>query len=81
MVTGDAPLPNVPSDAPGGDVGAHGCSPRARRLARIVEMLSRDPCVRTELVDDLRGQVATGGYVTEQKLDLAIHRLLKDILR
>lgn len=53
---------------------------RARDLARIVEMLSRAPAVRTELVEEVRRQMATEGYMTEEKLDLAIERMLRDIL-
>lgn len=56
-------------------------TPRARDLARIVEMLTRAPAVRTELVDEIRRQLETDTYMTEQKLDLAIERMLRDILR
>ena len=55
-------------------------TPRARDLARIVEMLSRAPAVRTELVDEIRRQFETDAYMTEEKLDLAIERMLRDIL-
>ena len=55
-------------------------TPRARNLARIVDMLSETPSVRTELVEDIRRQVAAGTYATEAKLDMAIGRMLKDIL-
>jgi hypothetical protein len=53
---------------------------RARDLARIVEMLTRAPAVRTELVEEIRRQLQTDGYMTEEKLDLAIERMLRDIL-
>ena len=65
-------MPNLPAERP--------ATPRARRLAQIVEMLSNTPAVRSELVSDVRGQVTRGGYMTEEKLDLAIYRMLKDIL-
>lgn len=50
-------------------------------LASIVEMLSSSRSVRAELVEDLRGQLAEGGYATDEKLNLAIYRMLKDVLR
>jgi hypothetical protein len=53
---------------------------RARHLTQIIEMLSRTPAVRAELVADIRSQVTTEEYVSEEKLDLAIYRMLKDIL-
>ncbi len=65
-------LTDRPSDPP--------ATSRARDLARIVEMLSRAPAVRTELVDEIRRQVETDGYMNEERLDLAIERMLKDIL-
>ena len=72
MLTETPTLPNLPTDPL--------ATPRARHLSRIVEMLAAAPGVRTELVDDLHKQVEDGGYVSEQKLDLAIGRMLKDIL-
>lgn len=53
---------------------------RARDLARIVEMLTRAPAVRTELVEEIRRQLDADAYMTEEKLDLAIERMLRDIL-
>jgi len=55
--------------------------PRIRHLTQIVEMLAQRPGVRPELVADIRKQVATGDYATEEKLDLAIYRMLKDVLQ
>ncbi len=66
-------MPNVQDD--------DGGSPRARRLARIVDMLAAAPGVRAELVDDIRAQLDGGGYVNEEKLELAIGRMLREILR
>ena len=37
--------------------------------------------VRTELVDDLRAQMDEGAYMSPEKLNLAIYRMLKDVLR
>jgi hypothetical protein len=72
MLTEIPALANLPTDPL--------ASPRARHLSRIVEMLAAAPGVRAELVDDLHRQVADGGYMSEEKLDLAIGRMLKDIL-
>lgn len=49
-------------------------------LAGIVEMLASADSVRTELVDDIREQINNGTYLSDEKLNLAIYRLLKDIL-
>jgi hypothetical protein len=65
-------LPKVPHEEP--------VSQRARDLSHIVDMLSRTPSVRSELVADIRGQFNGGAYMSEEKLDLAIYRMLKDIL-
>ena len=72
MLTETSPLNDVSNDPP--------ATPRALQLARIVEMLSTAPAVRGELVADIHRQLADGGYVSEEKLDLAIGRMLKDIL-
>lgn len=56
-------------------------SPQTPGVERIFELLSRTPEVRTALVDDVRAEVAAGRYMTEEKLNLAIYRMLKDCLR
>jgi hypothetical protein len=53
---------------------------RVRRLTQIVEMLAQTPAVRPELVADIQHQVESGEYASEEKLDLAIYRMLKDVL-
>jgi hypothetical protein len=53
---------------------------RYPRLAQILDLLTRTPGVRSELVADIRRQVEDGEYLTEEKLNIAICRLLKDIL-
>ena len=53
---------------------------RFRRLTRIVGMLSRMDGVRDELVEEIRGQIARGSYLTEDKLNEAIYRLLREIM-
>ena len=73
MLTEIADLDHVSNDP--------AATPRARQLARLVEMLSKMPEVRTELIADLRLQMADGGYVNEQKLDIAMGLMLRDIMR
>ncbi len=68
---GESTTPNESdSDAPG----------QERDLGRLLKMLHSPPDVRRELVADIRTQVNEGSYLTEEKLNLAIYRLLKDIL-
>ena len=53
---------------------------RYPRLAKILELLSATPGVRQDLVDEIKEQIQQGEYLTEEKLNVAIYRLLKDIL-
>lgn len=53
---------------------------RYPRLAKILELLSASPGVRQDLVDEIKAQIQRGEYLTEEKLNVAIYRLLKDIL-
>lgn len=50
------------------------------RLERIIELLSSTPEVRSDLVEEIRGQIDRGEYLTEDKLNFAIYRMLKEIL-
>lgn len=54
--------------------------PQVRRLTGIVEMLAGLDGVRSNLVAEIREQIQRGEYLTEEKLDEAIHRLLCEIL-
>jgi len=53
---------------------------RFRRLTNIVGMLSGVDGVREELVEEIRAQIERGEYLTEDKLNSAIHRLLREIM-
>ena len=53
---------------------------RFRRLTNIVDMLSGVGVVRQDVVADIRGQIERGEYLTEDKLNEAIHRLLREIM-
>ena len=53
---------------------------RFRRLTNIVGMLSRVDGVREDLVEEIRSRIERGEYLTEAKLNEAIHRLLREIM-
>ena len=55
--------------------------PPSRRLAEIADILATAPGVREELVSDIKTQLETGSYQNEEKLNLAIYLMLKDLLR
>lgn len=54
---------------------------RVQGLERIATMLASAPNMRTELVTDIHGQVDGGGYMSEEKLNLAIYRMLRNVLQ
>jgi hypothetical protein len=53
---------------------------RYPRLAKILDLLSQTPGVRSDLVNEIQEQIRNGEYLTEEKLNVAIYRLLKDLL-
>ena len=54
--------------------------PQIRELAKLVGMLTGVDGVREELVSDIRTQIERDEYLTEDKLNEAIHRLLREIM-
>ena len=54
--------------------------PQFRSLTQLVNMLSRVHGVREELLDDIRAQIERDEYMTKEKLNEAIHRLLREIM-
>jgi len=54
--------------------------PQIRDLAKLVGMLTGVDGVREELVSDIRTQIERDEYLTEDKLNEAIHRLLREIM-
>lgn len=64
------------SDSPGGPEPTR----REQDLRRILQMLSGSPSVRSELVADVRQQVEDDSYLNEEKLNLAIFAMLRDVL-
>lgn len=51
-----------------------------RRLTNLVGLLSRVDGVREDLVMGIRGQIERDEYLTEDKLNEAIHSLLREIM-
>ena len=54
--------------------------PQFRSLTRLVGMLSRVHGVREDLLADIRAQIERDEYLTKDKLNEAIHRLLREIM-
>jgi hypothetical protein len=72
-----------PDDRPqrvGVPAAIHATPSGSEDLQHVLKMIASSTDARRELVADIRGRVASGDYVTEDKLNLAIYRLLKDIL-
>ena len=46
---------------------------------RLVEQAKNVPEIRQGVVDRIRGQIADGAYETQDKLDIAVDRLLDEI--
>jgi hypothetical protein len=55
-------------------------APKGEELQHVLKMIASSTDARRELVEDIRRQISAGTYVTEEKLNIAIYRLLKDIL-
>ena len=53
---------------------------RYPKLAQILEVLSNVEGVRSDLVKEIQESIRKGEYLTEEKLNVAISRLLKEIL-
>ena len=54
--------------------------PKFRELTRLVGILANVDGVRQELVADIRARIQRDEYLTEAKLNEAIHRLLRAIM-
>ncbi len=53
---------------------------RFPRLARILDLLANTPGLEGDQIRQIREQIESGEYLTEEKLNVAIARLLKEIL-
>ena len=47
--------------------------------AKLKSLLSQVPEVRENLIERVRREIDAGTYLTEEKLDIAIERLLEDL--
>ena len=54
--------------------------PKLRELTRLIGLLADVDGVRHELVADIRAKIERNEYLTEAKLNEAIHRLLREIM-
>ena len=54
--------------------------PQIRELAKLVGLLTGVDGVREDLVSDIRTQIERDEYLTEDKVNEAIHRLLREIM-
>jgi len=48
--------------------------------AQMLEKIQQLPSVRQQRIDVIKDAIATNSYVTDDKLDLAIHRMIDDII-
>ena len=54
-------------------------SPAAQEAAQLVEQVHQIPDIRQDRVNEIRAQIEAGTYETEEKLDIAVARLLDEI--
>ena len=51
----------------------------ASQAAELVEHVQQLPDIRTDRVDEIRAAIEAGTYETEERLDIAVDRLLDEI--
>ena len=49
-------------------------------VAKLAARISEIPEVRTELIETVKTELAAGTYETSEKLEIAVERLLEDLL-
>ena len=54
-------------------------SPAAEETVRLVEQVKQVPEIRQDRVDEIRAQIAAGTYETDEKIQIAVERLLDEI--
>ena len=54
-------------------------SSAAQDASRLVEQVSRIPDIREDRVNEIRAQIEAGTYETDDKIQLAVERLLDEI--
>lgn len=65
--------------APGNGEVKSGDSVEISELASFLNLLSEMPEDRARRIVDVREQIANGTYVTDEKLSIAVDRLVKDL--
>ena len=54
-------------------------SPAAQEAAHLVEQVGQIPDIRQDRVNEIRAQIAAGTYETDEKIQIAVERLLDEI--
>ena len=48
--------------------------------ARLTAKLQETPAIRADLVERVKAEIASGAYETPERIQIAVERLLKDLL-
>jgi negative regulator of flagellin synthesis FlgM len=72
----DSPAPTRPGPPP----ARPGDRVELSEHARYLDQINRLPGVRSDRVEEVRQAIANGTYESEDKLDIAINRLIGDVL-
>ena len=54
-------------------------SPAAQEAAHLVEQVKQVPDIRQDRVSEIQAQIAAGTYETDEKIQIAVERLLDEI--
>lgn len=54
-------------------------SPAAQEAAHLVEEVKQMPDIRQDRVSDIQARIAAGTYETDEKIQIAVERLLDEI--
>ncbi len=54
-------------------------SSAAQEAAQLVDQVKQMPDIRQDRVDAIRAQIAAGTYETDEKIQIAVERLLDEI--
>lgn len=71
--------PAAGRSTPGDELNISDAGSKAAEAARLVGQARHVPEVRQERIDQIRNQIAAGSYETQQKLDVAVERLLDEL--
>ncbi len=71
--------PSAGRMAAGDELSISDAGSKAAEAAGLVDQAKQLPEVRQDRVDQIRAQIASGAYETQQKLDVAVERLLDEL--